>query len=79
VTAPVPSFLPVSPSSRFVSVSPSSRFVLDSDHPVLGELFEELPSLRMAIGRARLHESEGAHVVILRDGGPVYETGDGVL
>ena len=55
-------------------------FMIDSAHPVLGDLSEPSPSIVAAMARARLHEAEGADVVILSPGGnPVYTTDDGVL
>ncbi len=53
---------------------------LDVDHPVLGEVSERFPSVRTAIGRARLHEAEGGVVVVLSpDGSPMYDTDEGML
>ena len=55
-------------------------YTLDIHHPALGEVSEDLPSARMAISRAKLHEAEGADVVVLSpDGNPVYSTDDGTL
>ncbi len=55
-------------------------FTIESDHPTLGDLTEQFPSVRSAVARARLHEREGADVVVLSpNGSPVYTTEDGVL
>ena len=56
------------------------RYTVESDHPTLGFVVEPFPSARTAVVRARLHEREGADVVVTGPrGSMIYTTEDGVL